>query len=90
MHSPVPLSMAKVLSDARSERVAWARFDFRGVGASEGAYDEGRGEVDDTLAVVAEMQPSSQACRCSRGHSFGSWVALRAAAASAAAIGSCS
>ena len=29
------------------------RFNYRGVGASEGARDEGRGEVDDALAVSA-------------------------------------
>src|SRR5882757_453284 len=29
------------------------RFNFRGVGASEGEHDEGRGESDDLLAVVA-------------------------------------
>jgi uncharacterized protein len=28
------------------------RFNFRGVGASEGVYDEGRGEADDALAVL--------------------------------------
>src|SRR5690606_13450214 len=28
------------------------RFNFRGVGRSAGAYDEGRGELDDFLAVV--------------------------------------
>ena len=28
------------------------RFNFRGVGASEGVHDEGRGETDDLLAVV--------------------------------------
>src|SRR5258706_28536 len=32
---------------------AVARFDFRGVGLSEGAFDGGRGELDDYLAVVA-------------------------------------
>ena len=33
--------------------IGWAsvRFNFRGVGASEGAWDDGRGEVDDALAV---------------------------------------
>ena len=31
------------------------RFNFRGVGASEGVWDEGRGEVDDALAVVAAL-----------------------------------
>ena len=35
------------------------RFNFRGVGASGGHYDEGRGEVDDMLAVVAQTAPRS-------------------------------
>jgi alpha/beta superfamily hydrolase len=80
MHSPVPLSLAKVLSDEVQGTVAWARFDFRGVGESEGTYDDGRGEVDDALAVMAELRrvaPGAALSVC--GHSFGSWVALRAA-----------
>src|SRR5471032_1515475 len=28
------------------------RFNFRGVGASEGAHDEGRGETEDMLRVI--------------------------------------
>ena len=63
--------------------MAWARFDFRGVGASEGAYDDGRGEVDDALAVIdaaaRRSRPGVPVAVC--GHSFGSWVGLRAAAA---------
>jgi alpha/beta superfamily hydrolase len=81
MHSPVPLAIAKELSDERRGTVAWARFDFRGVGASEGSYDEGRGELDDTRAVIEHMRramPGAQVSIC--GHSFGSWVGLRAAA----------
>jgi alpha/beta superfamily hydrolase len=80
MHSPVPLALAKTLSDEVSGRAAWARFDFRGVGASEGHYDDGRGEVDDALAVMAELRrvaPGAALSVC--GHSFGSWVGLRAA-----------
>ncbi len=81
MHSPVPLSVARCLSDRAQGRVAWARFDFRGVGESEGAYDDGRGETRDALAVIEEMcrrVPGVPVSLC--GHSFGSWIALRAAA----------
>jgi alpha/beta superfamily hydrolase len=81
MNSPVPLSLAKVLSDDASDKVAWARFDFRGVGASEGVYDDARGEVDDVLAVMAFLRaavPGVPLSVC--GHSFGSFVALVAAA----------
>jgi alpha/beta superfamily hydrolase len=80
MHSPVPLALAKVLSDEVGGRVAWARFDFRGVGGSEGTYDDGRGEVDDALAVMDELRrcaPGAPVSVC--GHSFGSWVGLLAA-----------
>jgi hypothetical protein len=81
MHSPVPLAIAKTLADEASEVVAWARFDFRGVGKSEGTYDDGRGEVDDARAVVEHLRglaPGVPLTVC--GHSFGSWVGLRAAA----------
>ena len=81
MNSPVPLSIAKTLSDRASDAVAWARFDFRGVGASVGTYDDGRGEVDDALAVLDHLRalaPGVPVSLC--GHSFGSWIALRAAA----------
>ena len=82
MHSPVPLALAKVLSDEVRDRVAWARFDFRGVGGSEGTYDDGRGEVDDALSVMDELRraaPGAPLAVC--GHSFGSWVGLLAATA---------
>jgi alpha/beta superfamily hydrolase len=80
MHSPVPLVIAKWLSDAGRGRVAWARFNFRGVGTSTGVYDEGRGEVDDARAVIEHVRrlvPLAHVAVC--GHSFGSWVGLRAA-----------
>ena len=32
------------------------RPDFRGVGASAGAFDEGRGETDDMLALIAQFR----------------------------------
>lgn len=85
MHSPVPLAIAKVLSDKGRDRVAWARFNYRGVGASAGTYDEGRGEMADALAVLRHLRasvPSSAKIPLALcGHSFGSAVAYGAAVA---------
>ncbi|MFN7642839.1 MAG: alpha/beta hydrolase [Burkholderiales bacterium] len=62
--------------------VCW-RPDFRGVGASEGTYDEGRGETDDLLAVVAAAraaEPGGDALPLVlAGFSFGSAVQSRVA-----------
>ena len=55
------------------------RFNFRGIGASEGAWDEGRGEVEDALAVVqAQRAPGEPLVMA--GFSFGGYVASQAAA----------
>lgn len=54
------------------------RFNFRGVGASEGVYDEGRGELDDLLAVVAAH--AAEGPLCLAGFSFGAFVTSHAAA----------
>jgi hypothetical protein len=62
------------------------RFNFRGVGASAGQYDDGRGETDDALAVIEQgraLWPG--AALWLAGFSFGAWVALRAAPRAAAA-----
>jgi alpha/beta superfamily hydrolase len=57
------------------------RFNFRGVGASEGSHDGGRGEVADLLALVADGRERwPQAALWLAGFSFGGVVALRAAA----------
>jgi alpha/beta superfamily hydrolase len=58
--------------------VATFRLNFRGVGASEGAYDEGRGEADDMLRVVEHARgefPSLPLYLA--GFSFGGAVAVR-------------
>lgn len=58
------------------------RFNFRGVGRSEAAWDEGRGETDDMLAVVAHhlTDPALRDGRLAlAGFSFGGFVAARAA-----------
>ncbi|MEP6790314.1 MAG: alpha/beta fold hydrolase [Ramlibacter sp.] len=49
------------------------RFNFRGVGTSAGAHDEGRGECEDFLALVASQAPDAPLALS--GFSFGSFVA---------------
>jgi len=56
------------------------RFNFRGVGASAGAYDEGRGELADLLAVVEQVAPAGQPLALA-GFSFGAFVTSHAVAA---------
>lgn len=61
------------------------RFNFRGVGASEGSHDAGLGEVDDALAVAEWAQASTGCSRFwSMGFSFGAFIALQLAARRAA------
>jgi alpha/beta superfamily hydrolase len=79
------LVIAKLLAEKASSLVAWARFNFRGVGRSLGSYDEGRGEVDDARAVLDDLRAAAGPAPVTLcGHSFGSAVALRAAAADGA------
>jgi len=55
---------------------AW-RPNFRGVGQSEGRYDEGRGEVEDLAAVVAQIADQEIVLA---GFSFGAAMQARLAA----------
>jgi len=64
--------------------LGWAsvRFNFRGIGASEGAWDEGRGEVDDALAVLSAWRANDEFAGLPlllAGFSFGGFVAVEAA-----------
>jgi alpha/beta superfamily hydrolase len=68
-------------SSALQHGLAAVRFNFRGVGKSEGAHDDGRGEADDTLAVaewISRQMPGAKLVLA--GFSFGAFVALKAAA----------
>jgi alpha/beta superfamily hydrolase len=55
------------------------RFNFRGVGASAGVYDEGRGEAADMLSVVAQVAPQGPLALA--GFSFGAFVTSHVAQA---------
>ena len=78
MHTKVVHRTAKFL--AERFHLASLRFNFRGVGASEGIYDEGRGETDDLVSAVRftrERYPAGPLALA--GFSFGSLCAARAA-----------
>jgi hypothetical protein len=59
------------------------RFNFRGAGASEGAFDEGEGETDDALAALAYARREFPAFAATppvlAGFSFGTYVQARVA-----------
>jgi uncharacterized protein len=81
LHNKVVYTLARACVELR---VPVIRFNFRGVGESEGRYDEGRGETADVLAVIAygrERWPGASLWLA--GFSFGGAVALRAAAQAA-------
>ncbi len=51
------------------------RFNFRGVGQSEGVYDEGRGETQDALEALRQLAPNGALAVA--GFSFGAFVACQ-------------
>ena len=51
------------------------RFNFRGVGRSEGTYGDGEGECDDMAAAVAYLAAGGAETVHVAGYSFGAWVA---------------
>ena len=55
------------------------RFNFRGVGATAGTHDEGRGESEDLLAVIAAHRLPGRPLALG-GFSFGAYVTTLAAA----------
>ncbi|MFN8641739.1 MAG: alpha/beta hydrolase [Candidatus Binatia bacterium] len=76
MHNTVVYRTAKALEAAG---VVTLRFNFRGVGASTGTYDEGRGELDDAataLAWLLTQQPAAGEVLVA-GFSFGASIGLR-------------
>jgi alpha/beta superfamily hydrolase len=79
MHTKTVYQGAKALA-----RIGCAvlRFNFRGVGASEGTFDRGEGEKEDFAAAldyIAAKYPGTTLWAA--GFSFGSWVALEVGAA---------
>jgi alpha/beta superfamily hydrolase len=67
---------------------ATLRFDFRGVGGSQGRFDDGIGEQDDVRAAIASLQAKGADTVDLAGYSFGAWVNAGLVAAGGLAIAS--
>ncbi|MDX1497625.1 MAG: alpha/beta fold hydrolase, partial [Salinisphaeraceae bacterium] len=64
-----------------AENIATLRFNFRGVGSSEGSFDEGIGETEDAYAMYEWLRAQRpELPLVLAGFSFGAAVALRLAA----------
>lgn len=78
MHFKPVFRAAKAL---QAQGVVALRFNFRGVGRSEGSHDHGRGEQEDARAALGELERRHPGLPLLLGgFSFGSTVALRVAA----------
>lgn len=71
MHNNVVETLQEVYSAANYTTL---RFNFRGVGASTGFYDEGRGEREDIYAVCHYLRENGITKLFLAGYSFGAWV----------------
>lgn len=77
LHNKVVSTLAKAFTESG---IISLRFNFRGVGHSQGAYDHGTGELADCLAVLNWVQQHRRSAPIAlAGFSFGAWVALKAA-----------
>lgn len=76
MHNKVVQTLARAFVQSGWQAV---RFNFRGVGASAGTYDEGRGEAADMLAVIRLVAGDGPLALA--GFSFGAFVTCQVAQA---------
>jgi len=81
MHNKVVTTVARTVARSCGTSL---RFNYRGVGASAGAYDGDRGELEDALAAVQQLRQicGSAAPVIVAGFSFGGAIAYRVAAES--------
>ena len=76
MHNPVIMA---ALEAASQEGFSTLRFNFRGVGESEGSYGDGIGEREDVKAAIDYLFPRLEDSHLSLillGYSFGAWASL--------------
>src|SRR5579872_6838297 len=78
MNNKVVTTLARTFKELNMINI---RFNYRGVGQSEGSYDHGIGETQDALSVIQwahDRWPHKKICLA--GFSFGSYIALSASA----------
>jgi alpha/beta superfamily hydrolase len=77
-HMETPVS-AMLYDQFKSRGFSTVRFNFRGVGRSQGSYDQGLGELSDAATVLdwaQALNPNAPYCWVA-GHSFGAWIAMQ-------------
>ena len=76
MHTKVVFRLYKLFIESGFSTI---RFNFRGVGKSEGTYDQGVGELADATSALDYLQsnvPNARACWVV-GFSFGAWIGMQ-------------
>ena len=71
MYNPVVESIARAY---KSKDYTTLRFNFRGVGNSQGSYDDGPGEKQDVLSAVSYLKENGSDPIDLAGYSFGAWI----------------
>lgn len=71
MHNHVVFS---IISAYQQKGFTTLRFNFRGVGRSEGLHDQGEREQEDVKAALAYLKDLKKSCLDLAGYSFGAWV----------------
>ena len=85
MNNPVVETIQKAF---QQNGYATLRFNFRGVGGSQGSYDDGMGEKDDVRSAIAYAGSMQIKSVDLAGYSFGAWVNAGVAAENGASIAS--
>ncbi len=83
MNNPV---VETVQSAYQQHGYATLRFNFRGVGGSQGSFDNGLGEQEDVRAAISYVENMDVSAIDLAGYSFGAWVNAGVAADSRTSI----
>jgi alpha/beta superfamily hydrolase len=76
MHDRVTVQMFQIFT---RYGFATLRFNFRGIGRSQGVFDNGMGELADAASALDYLQslnPNAEQCWVA-GYSFGAWIGLQ-------------